>query len=118
MSVKARWSRVDLTIDDDGDPFADDAPREVHIPTVGLPIDVNASEGSLAGRLKNTVRVENDLAQLGAFCELKGMPDTTCFACPLYEGDGDTPQAHLCRLGREQDTLITLLAVRKHGEGR
>jgi hypothetical protein len=30
----------------------------------------------------------------------------------------DSPKAKLCRLGREQDTLVTLIRVRQHGQQR
>lgn len=120
MSVKAQWATVAIEADDT-DPFADGASIEdaAHVPTVGLPIDLNASEASLSARLADSLRYEGNLADQGAECGLKWSQHTTCFACPLYEGDGgDTPLAKLCRLGREQDTLTTLIAVRQHGQRR
>lgn len=119
MGIQATWHTAAVAVDDT-DPFADDTPIEdaVHVPTVGLPVDVNASKASLDARLADTLRVEAHLAEAGATCEIKWADASTCFACPLYQGDGDGPDAQLCRLGREQDTLLTLLAVRQHGERR
>lgn len=120
MSVRASWHTATVEIDD-SDPFADDTPLEeaVHVPTVGLPIDVNASKASLDARLADTLRAEARLAGRGATCEIKWSSASTCFACPLYAGaEGEDAMARLCRLGREQDSLLTLLAIRKHGDGR
>lgn len=120
MTVRAVWHTAAVAVDD-SDPFADDVPVEeaVHVPTVGLPVDVNASRESYQARLSETLRYEARLFSEGATCEIKLHDDTTCFACPLYEGEqGDTPKARLCRLGREQDTLITMIRVRQHGEQR
>lgn len=120
MTVRAIWHTATVAVDDT-DPFADDTPIEevVHVPTVGLPIDIHASKESYHARLSETLRVEARLFNEGVSCEIKHHDDSTCFACPLYEGDrGDTPKAKLCRLGREQDTLITLIRVRQHGEQR
>jgi hypothetical protein len=120
VSVRATWHTATVAVDD-SDPFADDISIEeaVHVPTVGLPIDTHASKESHQARLGETLRREAQLHDQGASCEIKFHDDSTCFACPLYEGDrGDTPKANLCRLGREQDTLITLIRVRQHGEQR
>lgn len=120
MGVKASWHTADVMIDD-ADPFADDTPLDeaVHVPTVGLPIDVNADRASLDARLADTLRMEGRLSDQGVTCEIKWSPEATCFACPIYQGDdGEHAHARLCRLGREQDTLLTLLAIRKHGERR
>jgi hypothetical protein len=120
VSVRATWHTATVAVDD-SDPFADDVSIEeaIHVPTVGLPIDTHASQESHQARLGETLRVEARLFTQGANCEIKLHDDTTCFACPLYEGDqGNTPKAQLCRLGREQDTLITLIRVRQYGEQR
>jgi hypothetical protein len=120
MGVRAKWHTATVAVDDT-DPFADDTPIEqaVHVPTVGLPIDLHASEQAYHARLSESLRHEARLHTQGASCDIKLHDDTTCFACPLYEGDqGDSPKAKLCRLGREQDTLITLIRVRQHGQQR
>jgi hypothetical protein len=120
MGVRAKWHTATVAVDDT-DPFADDTPIEqaVHVPTVGLPIDLHASEQAYHSRLSESLRHEARLHTQGASCDIKLHDDTTCFACPLYEGDqGDSPKAKLCRLGREQDTLITLIRVRQHGQQR
>ena len=120
MTVRANWHLATVDVDD-SDPFADDVSIEeaVHVPTVGLPIDIHASKESYEVRLSETLRYESRLFNEGVDCEIKLHDDMTCFACPLYEGDrGDTPKARLCRLGREQDTLITLIRVRQHGAQR
>lgn len=117
-TVRATWHSVTLAVDDT-DPFADDTPIEeaVHVPTVGLPIDPNATKESLDARLAETLRYESKLADEGASCNIKWDSNSTCFACPLFLDD-DSPQGRLCRLGREQDSLLTLLTLRKHQDGR
>lgn len=115
MSVQAQWGTVQVEFDN-SDPFGEETPieRAVHVPSVGLPIDVNAPVATLEARLAESLRFEAQLADRGALCDIKQHEWSTCFACPLYEGDGDGDAAKLCRLGREQDTILTLLAVRRH----
>jgi hypothetical protein len=120
MGVRAKWHTATVAVDDT-DPFADDTTIEqaVHVPTVGLPIDLHAPEQAYHARLSESLRYEARLYAEGTSCDIKLHDDMTCFACPLYEGDqGDSPKAKLCRLGREQDTLVTLIRVRQHGQQR
>lgn len=115
--IKARWSNATVEIDESIDPFAEDA--EVHVPSVGVPIKIGMEEASLDDRLRETLRVEGALDAEGVTCAIKDLPNTSCFACPLYEGgDMATKQGALCRVGREQESIVTLLAVQRHGGRR
>lgn len=115
MTVKARWGAA-VDIDVSADPFADE---ELLIPNVGTPIDLSGGEASLDARLAETLHVEASLFNEGVTCKVKDHQGTSCFACPIYQGD-DLASRHgtLCRLGREQQQILTHLAVRQNGGRR
>lgn len=118
MSVKAVWhSGAAVAVEADEDPFGDVpsatiAATPVSVPRVGLPIDLGGDEASLSRRLVELLDKEAQLDTEGLTCELKWDRQVTCLACPL----GD--KGPLCALGREQETVSTTLAVRRHGERR
>lgn len=118
MSVKAVWhSGTTTPADVDEDPFGDvpsavTVATPVSVPSVGLPIDLGGDEASLSRRLVELLDKEAQLDAEGLTCELKWDRQVTCLACPL----GD--KGPLCALGREQETVSTTLAVRRHGERR
>lgn len=118
MAVKAQWHLAAMAElpKRTSDPFADDEP--VHVPTVGIRVDVTPGD-TLDKRLADLIETESNLFKMGIQCEIKDCVGATCFACPLYAGDNPAdPLAPLCLLGREQQTVLTLLAVRKRGRGR
>lgn len=121
MATRTRWHRLDVDVDD-SDPFADQAPlrpAKLKVPEVGRPIDLSGDQARLKERLSQTLSEEGDLDAIGINCSLKWDNAISCFACPLYQGDEEqAPMAKLCRLGREQETIVTHLAIAEHGDGR
>lgn len=120
MAVKAVWHGADSVeaisaLHAVPDPFADDA-TPVRVTQVGIPIDVNADRPTLEHRLADLLDAESDLFNADVTCVIKDCVHTSCFACPLYEIAAD--RAPLCRLGREQERVLTLLSVLKSGERR
>lgn len=78
------------------------------IEEVGVPIDL-ADPPVLNQRLVALVETEGALYSRGVTCGVKDRPDTTCCACPIRAEEG--PLAPLCNLGREQERVLTLLAI-------
>lgn len=111
MSVKAQWFTPDIELDDDGDPFdlVDDDGETV--------VDLSTDEERLARELSDTIKREARLDAQSVTCEIKDRADTSCWACPLFRGHSSEPIAPLCRLGREQGSLLTRLAVLRAGAG-
>jgi hypothetical protein len=119
MTVTARWHSV-VVDEDDADPFADEAPlrpAQVHVPSTAKPIDLTGDEPRLSARLTETLKEEGALDAIGINCSLKWDKEISCFACPMYSGDEVSPMGKLCRLGREQERLVTLLAIAKRDGG-
>lgn len=119
MGTKARWGALDALPLDDVDPFDEvDLPQRVQ--DVGVPFDLrDLSTHDLHQRLAVTLEQEAKLFAAGVLCKVKERPDTSCHACPIYQGDRDNEEmAPYCRLSREQESILTMLAVRaEHGEG-
>lgn len=107
--MRARWHRDPAVIElTDDDPF--DVPQRIE--DVGLPINL-ATEPDLFALLTRNIHAQSALYEHGVDCAVKESPDTSCHACPLYGSQGE-----LCALGREQERLVTLIAVERHGGGR
>jgi hypothetical protein len=118
MAVKAVWHNDVAVVEEDGDVFGEDA-TPVKVMTVGTPIDLNASVATLDKRLCDLLTMEGDLDAIGTTCPIKDNDLTSCFACPLYEGgDPSSTLGSLCRIGREQQSVLTILAIKTHGERR
>lgn len=106
--MKAQWFVPAVEDEPDTDPFlVEDAP------TV---IDVSTDEARIHTMLEETVRREARLDAIGVTCPIKDRAETSCFACPVYRGASEERIAPLCRLGREQETLLTKLAVIRYAE--
>lgn len=92
--------------DDNVDPFA--------VEERGLPIEVGDEEARVSRALQKTLDREGGLFTQGVTCAIKDRADTTCWACPVYRPptSGD-PISALCRIGREQDRLLTRMASLK-----
>lgn len=97
---QANWFN-DIVVDDDDDVD----PFEVH--ERGLPIEIGDEEARVSAAIQKSLAKEGRFADRGVTCEIKDVPDTTCWACPVYKGNTDDPIAVLCTLGREQDRLLT-----------
>lgn len=115
MSVKARWTEAVVDVDD-SDPFAE-ALTPVRVKEVGVPIKLDGEVASLDRRLVENVQSQNTLYNQGIDCALRWQADVTCSACPVYHGDEKDSSALLCRLAREQETILTTLAVQRHRGG-
>lgn len=107
MAVRANW-HVPSTSARDGDPLAGAPQRRVE--DVGKPIDLTGPP-KLNERLVELVGAEGALADRGVTCAIKDRADTTCSACPIACVDEIEPIAALCRVGKEQERVLTLLAV-------
>lgn len=47
-------------------------------------------------------------------CELKFDPGVTCSTCPVHEVGQETKLSMLCRLGREQERIHTMVRVKQN----
>jgi hypothetical protein len=107
VGAKANWF-VDAVagLDDQPDPFA--APIE----EVGERIDLLDPKATLSLRLTELLGREASLDRHGIVCPIKDRADSTCHACPVSKASDPTADlSTLCRVGREQETVMTELAV-------
>lgn len=108
MATKANWHTDELAelAEWSEDPF------EQPIEEVGTPIDLGDSQARLNVELVELLRRETNLDRVGITCAIKDRADTTCHACPVSEASRNVkPLGALCRLGREQERVLTELAV-------
>lgn len=57
---------------------------------------------------------EKRLYEGGVVCELKWKDDMSCSACPVHEVGQDTDLSLLCRLGREQERIRSLIVTKEN----
>jgi hypothetical protein len=109
VSTRANWHTADLAdINEEVDPFS------VPIEEVGLRIDLRDEAGRLQARLATLLDQETNLLHCGIRCAIKDRENTCCHACPISKaGLSDDPLSALCRLGREQERVVTDLAVQR-----
>lgn len=107
MTAKANWFVESVAgLDDEPDPFA--APVE----EVGERIDLRDPKARLHVRLEELLQHEATLYSRGVACAIKERSDSTCHACPVsHANDHGHELSTLCRVGREQETVLTELAV-------
>lgn len=107
MSARANWFvEGEIPTESENDPF------EAPIEEVGERIDLRDPDAVLNLRLIELLRREAALFERGIECPIKEMRDTSCHACSVSRAhDREDPMGILCRLGREQDTTLTELAV-------
>lgn len=106
MGVRADWHLDELALGEEPDLFA--APIE----EVGERIDLLDPAASLYVRLGELLSRENNLFNGGVTCPIKDRPDTSCHACPVSKAhDKGDPLSVLCRVGREQEVVLTEMAV-------
>lgn len=114
-SARADWftDGLDDNVTEGLDPFDE-------VEDLGRPIDLQDREAVLHARLADTLRGEGNLARSGVSCPVKDSPDTSCSACPISEAaKRESSLSALCRLGREQEqvvTELTVLRLRRVGE--
>lgn len=117
MSVRAKWHNATIEIDE-SDPFADDAivtapmAMPVSVSAVGVPIDLSGDDATLVARLSENMNAQ---VALDLDCPIRWEADASCYACPVSQAGNDTPAGKLCTLAREQESILTMLAARKHG---
>lgn len=111
MTVKANWYVTDLLADAAGD----DDPSDGRVEDLGKPIDLDTDEPRLVQRVEELVDAERKLYNLGVTCELKYRSGVSCSACPLATPFSGTPRGRLCQISREQERVLTLLAISRHG---
>lgn len=109
-AARAKWYSGQLPTISGPDPF------EVEVGEVGELIDLSHSTARLQVRLTELVRRESELDNLGVSCDLKQLHDVVCSACPVSEAGNDSSElGSLCRVGREQEMVLTELAVLERG---
>lgn len=111
MNVRAEWNGPALLADVDVDAWFAQPER---VEDVGTPIVLTGETAELDQALVRTVEREARLYADGVTCKIKDVGDASCHACPLFRQDGSS-EAELCAVGREQERLCTLIAVRRHG---
>lgn len=107
MTARANWFVAEVEgLDDEPDPFA------MPVEEVGERIDLSDPLGGLRLRLVELLRREGNLDAGGVTCAIKGRTDTCCHACPMSEAHiRDSTLGVLCRLGREQERVLTEIAA-------
>lgn len=107
MSARANWHVEAVAgLDDELDPFA--APVE----EVGTRIDLSDARGLLQIRLVELITREGRCEEQNITCELKLRNDTCCHACPVSQAhNSEEPMSILCRVGREQEKVMTEMAA-------
>lgn len=97
MTVKADWRLADLL--DEDDPFAD------VILTSGLRVNLAGSEEELSEAISATIKREGVLWEQGIVCPLKDAGQD-CLTCTKATMDPNEELSALCRLGRDQQTIL------------
>lgn len=107
MTAKANWFVERAAgLDDGPDPFS------VPIEEVGRRIDLRDPKAAAELRLQELLTRETNLFNAGTSCPIKERSDTTCHACPVSQAhDPESRLGVLCRIGREQEVVLTELAV-------
>lgn len=107
MTVKANW-HVELSGMEADDPFG---PSEAErIEDVGKPIDLHAAP-QINERLVELLNAEAALYEANITCPVKDAPDACCSACPIRHSDEFDPLTPLCRVGVEQERLLTMSRI-------
>jgi len=108
--MKADW--FDRSADaSDTDPFAD-AP----LPFGSTFVSMDTPADELQQRIKDLLKREARLFDMGITCDLRDCSESTCLACPVSKlGDPDSPLSALCRIGQEQERVITMSLAKTVG---
>lgn len=109
MGTRAHWpvEAIDVPTTD---PFADLLPVE----QVGTPINLDTPLAALSKEIESLMWRECNLFNVGVTCSIKDRAETACSACPVSKHDQpDDALAPLCLIGREQERVITTLAVKR-----
>lgn len=71
----------------------------------------------LQARLRELLQREANCDSLDITCPIKDDPEVACSACPISEVGMDTKKAMLCRIGREQERIQSLIAAKRSADG-
>lgn len=113
MRTQANWHVARLDVPEIADPFGEEA---LPVEQVGTPISLDGDTASLSKRVESLMWRESNLFNVGVTCSIKDMDETVCSACPVSKHDQpDDPLAPLCQIGREQERVVTTLAVKRGG---
>jgi hypothetical protein len=108
LTAKAQWF-VEAVVpldDDQANPF------NMPIEEVGERIDLREPGAILELRYAELLNREANLSDAGLTCPIKDRPDSTCHACPVSQAhDPEVRLSALCRIGREQESTLTEMAV-------
>lgn len=104
MTIKARWHQEIVVPDDD--------PFRQRVEEVGFPITLTDEIPKLETQLLDLIRSEGAMHDAGLTCAIKDRDDTSCSACPISaHNDESSAMRPLCLCGREQEKVMTQLAV-------
>lgn len=93
-----------------------DSPFEVPVEEVGQRVDLTEPRGRLKARLIELLHRESGLDAEGVRCPLKQDAAVTCSACRLSQAHLDLPLSALCRVGREQEVVLTEMVILEHAD--
>jgi hypothetical protein len=108
--ARAVWHTDVVVPELEDDPFA---PTDVRLVGVPIVLAAGGEAAALSRAVAASLVLENTLYEQGQSCKIKDSPESSCFACPLFDAADS-----LCELGREQETLATRLLVLHHGGRR
>jgi hypothetical protein len=91
-----------------------DNPFDAPVEEIGEAIDLTDRSDVLHARVGQLLARENFLFNKGVTCAIKDSDETSCHACPVSEAKNLSCRlGALCRLGREQEEVLTeLVALR------
>lgn len=105
MRTTASWPHLDIAVDE-SDPF--------DLRESGVQIDLCGDLDVLQRKLEQSLRAEAALSEEGCVCPIKEDPYASCLACSVRHRQPGDPMTSLCRLGVEQDRMLTALAIARH----
>lgn len=112
--IRADWFIGDLNTDELKIPNPFDAPVE----EIGEVIDLSDRTAVLKSRVGQLLAREGFLDKKGVTCAIKESDETSCHACPVSEAhDLTTNLGALCRIGREQEEVLTELVALRINRG-
>lgn len=107
---KARWFLDDVDVGD-ADPFT--APVE----ELGTRLDLR-SEPELMVRLTELIGEEGKLDAAGVTCPIRRCRESVCSACPVSQAATGSALGELCKIGVEQEVVLTTMVALEATRGR
>lgn len=82
------------------------------------PISLRTEEDELYAYLRTLLEQEGDLFGRDITCPIKDHAEATCLACPVSAArDHAIPKGQLCRVGQEQERVLTVITAKRAGLG-